>query len=271
MSLKPELVRGIHEYCLPPPAAAQKEAMQYILARRDCVIQVKSHVNESCVYLIPMLQAVSLSLLSLLRLRIADCQIDTSARQTQAIVIASTREIAQAIWTTVRALSKHLGVYCYSFVGGGTFPEDCHRARHRPQVVVGTVGRICGLVKRNALELDHVRSICLSEADMSMLPWSGNSPNPMDYPESPDAIKDLLRRLPVNKQFVMLSANLPAVVLEAADEYMRNHVRVPLEGKGHDLDGVKQYCKCRWWEATRLALKSQISLQIMSGSFVSSR
>lgn len=271
MSLKPELVRGIHEYCLPPPAAAQKEAMQYILARRDCVIQVKSHVNESCVYLIPMLQAVSLSLLSLLRLHIADCQIDTSARQTQAMIIASTREIAQAIWTTVRALSKHLGVYCYSFVGGGTFPEDCHRARHRPQVVVGTVGRICGLVKRNALELDHVRSICLSEADMSMLPWSGNSPNPMDYPESPDAIKDLLRRLPVNKQFVMLSANLPAVVLEAADEYMRNHVRVPLEGKGHDLDGVKQYCKCRWWEATRLALKSQISLQIMSGSFVSSR
>jgi superfamily II DNA/RNA helicase len=79
---------------------------------------------------------------------------------------------------------------------------------------------------------------------MSMMPPSGNYPNPLNCPESPNAIKDLLRRLPVNKQFVMLSANLPAAVLEAADACMRDHVKVPLEGKGHDLDGIKQYCEC---------------------------
>jgi superfamily II DNA/RNA helicase len=112
MSLKPELVRGIHEYCLPPPTAAQKGAMQYILQGRDCVIQVKTHVNESCVYLIPMLQAVSPPLHPLIKSDVIDAQIDTSASQIQALIIASTREIAQAIWKTVRAIAKYLGVYC---------------------------------------------------------------------------------------------------------------------------------------------------------------
>ena len=69
-------------------------------------------------------------------------QIDTSVKQTQALILAPTRELAQQIQKVVIALGDYLNVDCHSCVGGTAVREDMAKLQEGPHVVVGTPGRV---------------------------------------------------------------------------------------------------------------------------------
>ena len=77
MKLKEELLRGIYGYGFERPSAIQQRAIIPIVSGRDVIAQSQSGTGKTATFAISMLQVI-----------------DTQQRETQALVLSPTRELA---------------------------------------------------------------------------------------------------------------------------------------------------------------------------------
>ncbi|EJW81037.1 DEAD/DEAH box helicase [Wuchereria bancrofti] len=146
----------------------------------------------------------------------------------QVLIVAPTREIASQIVSYIRMLAPaviHVGM----FVGGNEkgVAEDIEKLRKSIHIVVGTTGRLCHLVRINALRLSHVRLFVLDEADKLM---EDNFQKEINY---------LFSTLPPEKQIAVFSATYPYRLDTTLTHYMRD-VQLVRVDKDAQLLGVKQ-------------------------------
>jgi translation initiation factor 4A len=97
------------------------------------------------------------------------------------------------------------------------------------QVVVGTPGRVFDMINRGALKTDHMKMFILDEAD-EMLSRGFK-----------DQIYDVFQRLPPSTQVVLLSATMPAEVMEVTTKFMRDPIRILVKKDELTLEGIKQF------------------------------
>ncbi|RSH87624.1 translation initiation factor eIF4A [Apiotrichum porosum] len=212
MDLKPELLRGVYAYGFERPSAIQQRAIMPIITGRDVIAQAQSGTGKTATFSISILQ-----------------RIDTSVKKTQALILAPTRELAQQIQKVVIALGDYLNIDCHACVGGTAIREDIAKLNEGPHVVVGTPGRVFDMINRGALRADSVKMFCLDEAD-EMLSTGFK-----------DAIYDIFQLLPAETQVVLLSATMPADVLEVTKKFMRDPIRILVKRDELTLEGIRQF------------------------------
>jgi superfamily II DNA/RNA helicase len=81
------------------------------------------------------------------------------------LIVAPTRELAQQIEAEFREFASGMGIYSVLLVGGMNIGRQVRELRRRPQVLIGTPGRLCDLVKRGKLDLGFVEVFVLDEVD----------------------------------------------------------------------------------------------------------
>ncbi|CAF4415534.1 unnamed protein product, partial [Adineta steineri] len=90
---------------------------------------------------------------------------DINFKETQALILAPTRELAQQIQKVVLALGDYMGVTCYACVGGTKVQDDMKRLESGVQIVVGTPGRVHDMLSRSILRRKNIKMLVLDEAD----------------------------------------------------------------------------------------------------------
>ncbi|CAG8777716.1 26648_t:CDS:2, partial [Gigaspora margarita] len=197
MSLKAELLRGIYAYGFEKPSTIQQRAILPVIKGHDVIAQAQSGTGKTATFSISILQ-----------------KLDMSINQCQALVLAPTRELAQQIQKVVIALGDFMNVECNASIGGTNVREGIKRLEAGAQVVVGTPGRVYDMINRRALKTDHIKMFVLDEAD-EMLSRGFK-----------EQIYDVFQLLPPSTQVVLLSATMPADVLEVTTKFMRDPVRI---------------------------------------------
>lgn len=96
-------------------------------------------------------------------------------------------------------------------------------------IVVGTPGRVFDMINRRSLKTDSVKIFCLDEAD-EMLSRGFK-----------DQIYEVFQHLPQDTQVVLLSATMPADVLEVTKKFMREPIRILVKRDELTLEGIKQF------------------------------
>jgi ATP-dependent RNA helicase len=91
--------------------------------------------------------------------------IDSSIRETQALVLSPTRELATQIQSVVLALGDYMNVSCHACIGGTSVGEDIRKLEHGQQLVSGTPGRVFDMIKRRHLRTRNIKMLVLDEAD----------------------------------------------------------------------------------------------------------
>ncbi|KAG5220064.1 translation initiation factor eIF4A [Salix suchowensis] len=203
MDLKPELLRGIYAYGY---------GYRPVVKGHDVIAQAQSGTGKTATFSISILQ-----------------QLDMSIKGTQALILAPTRELAQQIQKVVIALGDYMNIECHACVGGTNVREDMAKLQEGVQVVVGTPGRVFDMINRRALRTDHIKIFCLDEAD-EMLSRGFK-----------DQIYEVFQLLPQDIQVVLLSATMPAEVLEVTKKFMREPVRILVKRDELTLEGIKQF------------------------------
>lgn len=155
--------------------------------------------------------------------------IDVSLKQTQALILAPTRELAQQIQKVVIALGDYMNIECHACVGGTVVREDMKILQDGVHIVVGTPGRVYDMINRRALKTDNVKIFCLDEAD-EMLSRGFK-----------DQIYEVFQHLPQDTQVVLLSATMPSDVLEVSKKFMRDPIRILVKRDELTLEGIKQF------------------------------
>jgi ATP-dependent RNA helicase len=213
LKLKPDLLRGIYEYGFEKPSAIQQRAILPIINGRDVIAQSQSGTGKTSTFSISVLQVINNELSA-----------------TQALVLSPTRELAQQTQKVVMALGDFMNVTVRACVGGSKISEDIkHLESGQVQIVSGTPGRVYDMIKRKSLQVRNIKIIVLDEAD-EMLNQGFK-----------EQIYQIYRFLPPNTRVVLVSATLPTEVLNMAEQFMTNPVKILVKRDELTLDGIKQY------------------------------
>jgi len=212
MGLNNELLRGIYAYGFERPSAIQQRAIAPVIKGHDVIAQAQSGTGKTATFSISILQ-----------------KLDMSVNQTQALILAPTRELAQQIQKVVIALGDFMNVDCHACIGGTNVREDMKKLESGSHIVVGTPGRVFDMINRRALKTDHIKMFVLDEAD-EMLSRGFK-----------EQIYDVFQLLPPNTQVVLLSATMPPDVLEVTTKFMRDPIRILVKRAELTLEGIKQF------------------------------
>jgi len=212
MNLREELLRGIYAYGFEKPSAIQQRAIVPCIKGFDVIAQAQSGTGKTATFAVSILQ-----------------QIDMSSKECQALVLAPTRELAQQIQKVVFALGDYMDTNCHACIGGTNVRTDLHTLQNGVQIVVGTPGRVYDMIQRRALRTDYIKQFVLDEAD-EMLSRGFK-----------DQIYDVFRTLQENIQVILLSATMPAEVLDVTKRFMREPIQILVKKEELTLEGIRQF------------------------------
>lgn len=212
LNLKEDLLRGIYGYGFERPSAIQQRAIVPIIGGRDVIAQAQSGTGKTATFSIGVLQ-----------------RIDIGQRETQALILAPTRELAQQTQAVVMALGDYMNVQVHACIGGTKVGEDVKKLDYGQHVVVGTPGRVFDMIRRRNLRTESIRMLVLDEAD-EMLSRGFK-----------EQIYDIYRYLPPRTQIVLVSATLPQEVLDITSKFMVEPVQVLVKRDELTLEGIRQF------------------------------
>ncbi|KAF7488632.1 Eukaryotic initiation factor 4A-III [Sarcoptes scabiei] len=212
MYLNEDLLRGIYSYGFDKPSAIQQRAIRPIIRGRDVIAQAQSGTGKTATFSIGVLQSI-----------------DIQTRETQALILAPTRELALQIQKVILALGEFMNVQCHACIGGRALGEDIRKLDYGQHVVAGTPGRVFDMIKRRNLRTRSIKLLVLDEAD-EMLNKGFK-----------EQIYDVYRYLPPFTQVVLLSATLPHEILEITSKFMTDPIRILVKRDELTLEGIKQF------------------------------
>ena len=155
-------------------------------------------------------------------------QVDTSNKNTQAIILSPTRELAIQIANNINDFSKNIkNLKTIAVYGGANIEEQIRPLKRGVQIVVGTPGRTLDLIKRRVLNLESIQWLVLDEADEMLN---------MGFKEELDKI---LESTPKSKQTLLFSATFPREVEAIARNYMNKPVEMSAGQKNVGADSVE--------------------------------
>jgi len=213
MNLNDKLTRGIYSYGFENPSKIQQLAIVPMSKHTDILAQSQSGTGKTGAFTIGSLSVV-----------------DPSIKAPQVLVICPTRELAQQTERVARALGTYMELKVLSATGGNQLRNDISSLKAGAQFIVGTPGRIFDLIRRGDLVVDHIKYVILDEADQMLEDL---------FAEQIKAILD--NKFPSNTHLALFSATMPQNVLEVAENYLNNPVRILLPPDEVTLDGIKQY------------------------------
>lgn len=169
------------------PTEVQAEAIPLILEGKDILGQSPSGTGKTLAFLLPLLTRIS-----------------PENKGIQVLVLAPTRELAVQITKVANELGDDQGVLTLPILGGVNIHRQLDSLKKRPQLVVGTPGRVLQLIRLRKINAQGVKSIVIDEADKM---WQ------MGFIQDVQAIiKATLR----DRQVIMVSATVAPEMVAAS-------------------------------------------------------
>ena len=236
MNLKQEVLHGISSYGFEKPSGIQRQAILPIKHGRNVLAQAQSGTGKTAAFTIGMLEVL-----------------DSAVKGVQALVLAPTRELALQTEAVIRELASKTVFVPHACIGGTRMAEDLNAIRDGAQILIGTPGRMLGLIDPSAqsfgrrrdnepaepqrprgkgISLNKLRIMIIDEAD-EMLSIGFQK-----------TVSNIFRKTPSEAQVVLVSATLSKDVEDLADEMMQNPVKILVKPEELTLDGITQTMLC---------------------------
>ena len=197
--LSPEIIKAVSELGYESPTEIQKQTIPFILSDiRDLIALAQTGTGKTAAFSLPILD-----------------MIDDTSRKIQLLVLAPTRELALQIAKDVKNYTKYLpNVKTVAVYGGSSITDQIRNLRDKPQIIVGTPGRVIDLINRKALDFSDIHWLVLDEAD-EMLSMGFK-----------DDLETILKETPETKQTLLFSATMNKEVERISKNYLTNPHRI---------------------------------------------
>jgi ATP-dependent RNA helicase RhlE len=140
----------------------------------------------------------------------------THGKGTRALILAPTREIALQTQAFIELFGKVHNLTSAVLIGGVKMKPQLDALHAKPDVIVATPGRLLDHINRRTVSVDKTEILVLDEAD-----------HMLDLGFLPQ-MKEILRRLPRERQTLMFSATMPDSIEMIARDFMRDPHRIDI-------------------------------------------
>jgi len=214
--LKPELLRAISDCGFEHPSEVQHECIPQAILGTDVICQAKSGMGKTAVFVLSVLQ-----------------QLEPNPVGVRALVLCHTRELAFQICHEFDRFKTYLpNIKTAVMFGGIPLPTNkTTLEKEKPQVVIGTPGRILQLVDEKILDLKQLKHFVLDECDKML-----------ESLEMRRDVQRIFKMTPHDKQIMMFSATLSDEVRPICKKFMHNPLEIYInDGAKLTLHGLQQY------------------------------
>ncbi len=203
--------KAIEEMGFVQPMPVQEEVIPYLLGNRNDVIALaQTGTGKTAAFGIPVLQ-----------------RIDTSRKETQALILSPTRELCLQIADDLRDFSKYMDdIHVEAVYGGASIEQQIRALRKGAQIIVATPGRLIDLMNRGVAQLDNVYNVVLDEADEMLN---------MGFSESIDAI---LEGIPEDRNTLLFSATMSKEIERIAQGYLHDYKEIVVGSRNEGAEHV---------------------------------
>ncbi len=179
LGISNELVQALEKEGITAPMPVQVAAIPSLNEGRDAYVSAETGMGKTLAFLLPIFG-----------------KIDPAVPNAQAIILAPTHELASQIHQQALRLAQNSGLPVKSLllIGGANTKRQLEKLKKKPQLVVGSSGRILELIRMKKLKVPKVGTVVVDEADRML------------FGDSLDAVREILATLPSPPQLVFVSA-----------------------------------------------------------------
>lgn len=207
------LLRGIYSYGFESPSAIQQRAIMPLISGKDIIAQAQSGTGKTGSFTIGALQLI-----------------DYSNNNTQIIIMAPTRELAEQIKHVVDNISQFIPNFSTELlIGGISIESNINNLKKNPKLIIGCPGRIFDMIQRKYLIIDHIKTLIIDEADEMLS--SGFK----------EQVYNIFQKLSNNIQIALFSATLPIEIYNLTNKFMREPIKILVKNQELTLEGIQQY------------------------------
>lgn len=212
LPLADDILAGVADAGFEEATPVQAATIPVVLEGRDVIGQAQTGTGKTAAFGLPTLQ-----------------KIDMDDRHVQALVVSPTRELAIQTQEELYRLGKHKKVRVQAVFGGADINRQIKMLQRGAQIVVGTPGRLLDHIKRGTLNLTHVHTLVLDEADEMLN---------MGFLEDIEAI---ISAVPKERQTLLFSATMPADIKRIGVQFMQEPEHIRIKAKEMTADLIDQY------------------------------
>ena len=203
--------KAIEELGFVQPMPVQEAVIPFLLENQNDVIALaQTGTGKTAAFGIPLLE-----------------RIDTSRRETQALVLSPTRELCLQIADDLRDFAKYMdGIHVEAVYGGAAIEPQMRALKKGVEIIVATPGRLVDLMHRGFAHLEQVTNIVLDEAD-EMLNMGFS-----------DSINEIFESLSEEHHTLMFSATMSKEVERVAKKYLHDYQEIVVGSRNEGAENV---------------------------------
>jgi superfamily II DNA/RNA helicase len=198
------------------------------LTGTDVIGQAKTGTGKTLGFGLPLLERVTVPA----DVEAGRAQPEALTDAPQALIVVPTRELCTQVTNDLLTAGKVRNVRVLAIYGGRAYEPQVEALKKGVDVVVGTPGRLLDLAGQKKLDLKHIRSLVLDEADEML-----------DLGFLPD-VEKIINMLPAKRQTMLFSATMPGAVIGLARRYMSQPTHINAtspDDAGRTVANTKQH------------------------------
>ncbi len=194
LGIEQALITALKAQGIDTPTKIQAEMIPPFLQGKDLIGCAQTGSGKTLAYLLPLFQ-----------------QVDPSLRSTQAIVLTPTHELAVQVQRQAELLTKNSGLPVSSvlIIGSAGIGRQIERLKEKPQIVIGSAGRVLDLIRRKKIQAHTVKTIVLDEGDRLLDEINR------------EVVESVIRTTLRQRQLVLVSASVGEETVKRAREIMK--------------------------------------------------
>ena len=214
LAIRPEILRATETMGYTDMTEIQQKAIPLMLEGHDMIAKAPTGTGKTVAFGIPILEKVA----------------EAPAGAPRAVILSPTRELAQQIAGDLQNLAQYLpGIRVVCVYGGAGMEKQQRALKAGCQIVVATPGRLMDHHRHHAIDLSHVETIVLDEADEMLN---------MGFYKDVRHIIDLMK---ARKSLSMFSATISREVLDIGWLYQKNAAEVSVQPVEESSPKIAQF------------------------------
>lgn len=213
LNLSERIQKAVVDMGFEEASPIQAETIPILLAGKDLIGQAQTGTGKTAAFAIPIID-----------------KIDFETKELQALVLCPTRELVIQVTEEFRRLTKYFfNLAIVPVYGGQEIERQITALSKKPQVVIGTPGRLMDHMRRGTVKLDKIKFVVLDEADEML---------DMGFREDMEVI---LKDTSPQRQTIMFSATMPDDIVELTRQFQNNPSRIDVTCHKINAPKIEQF------------------------------
>ncbi len=201
LNMDESIVSALEKQNITVPTDVQRKVIPEVLKNKDLIVRSQTGTGKTLAYLIPIFEKLK------------------ENNDLHTIILVPTHELAAQVHKQIEFLAQNSDIKARSalIIGNVNIDRQITKLKEKPQIIVGSAGRILELIKKRKITAHTVKSIIIDEADRLMLE------------NTCEDVKAIIKTTLKERQLMMFSATISAQTIKSAEEIMKEPLYIEVE------------------------------------------